>query len=484
MSFEAVVVGSGPNGLAGAIELARAGGAVTVLEGAPTAGGGCRSLELTAPGFLHDVCATVHPMGASSPFFRSLDLERFGFAWAHPELPLAHPLDDGTAVVLARGVAETADGLGEDAGAYRRLLEPLAEGWLELADDVLSPVGVPRRPLRFARFGLLALRSAEGLVAGRFRGRRARALLAGLAAHGMLPLERPPSAAFALSLAAAGHAVGWPLARGGSQALADALVAALRAAGGAVRTGAPVTSDGELPAAQVVLWDVAPRNLVRIAGRRLPAGYRRRLLRFRHGPGVFKMDWALREPIPWTASACARAGTVHLGGTWEEIAASERSVWRGRVPTRPYAIVVQPSRFDGSRAPPGRHTAWAYCHVPAGCRADLCGAIEAQVERFAPGFRDCVLERSAWGPEQMEAHNPNDVGGDISGGVQDLAQTLVRPASLLRPYRIPVPGWYLCSASTPPGGGVHGMCGYHAARAALAGEGLRGGARRGGGGTG
>lgn len=465
---DAVIVGSGPNGLAAAVVLARAGLSVRVLEARDTPGGGCRSAELTLPGFTHDVCAAVHPMGVTSPLFQALPLADHGLEWVHPPALLAHPLDDGTAAVLERDLGATARGLGEDGEIWEDLLAPLAEGWPRLAADLLAPAAhLPRSPVLLARFGLSALRSAEGLARSRFRSPRARALVAGLAAHGAVPLEHAGSAAFALALAAAGHRGGWPLVRGGSQALADALASLLRSLGGELRLGAEVSSAGDLPPARAVLWDVTPRQLLRIAGARLPPAYARRLRRFRYGAGVFKLDWALAEPIPWAAPECRRAGTVHLGGTLEEIAASERAVAGGRPPERPYAIAVQPSLFDPTRAPAGRHTAWAYCHVPNGSDVDLTGRIEAQLERFAPGFGDCVLARSALGPAALEAHNPNYVGGDIGGGVQDLAQTLTRPIAGPRPYAVPVPGWYLCSSSTPPGGGVHGMCGYHAARLAL-----------------
>ncbi len=465
--LDAVVVGSGPNGLGAAVALAQAGLAVRVLEAQPTAGGGTRTEALTLPGFRHDVCSAAHPLGVSSPFFRSLPLGEHGLEWVQPALPLAHPLDGGEAALVSRSLDETCEGLGEDGPAWRKLFGPFAARWGQLLEDVLRPVGVPRHPWLFGRFGLLSLRSAARLARSRFRGGRARALLAGMAAHGCMPLERAPTASFAVMLGASAHAAGWPLARGGSQAIADALVGVLRSLGGEVETGAPVRAIADLPPARVVLFDLTPRQLLAIGGDRLPARYRRALARFRHGPGVFKVDWALGEPIPWEVPACRQAGTLHLGGTLEEIAASERAVWDGAPPERPYAIVVQATPFDPGRAPAGRHTAWAYCHVPNGSTADMTERIEAKVERFAPGFRDCILARSSLGPPEMEAHNANYLGGDISGGVQDLRQTFFRPVAGLHPYTVPVPGWYLCSSSTPPGGGVHGMCGYHAARAAL-----------------
>jgi phytoene dehydrogenase-like protein len=464
---DAVVVGSGPNGLAAAITLAGEGLSVQVLEAQATFGGGCRSLELTDPRFLHDLCAAVHPLGISSPFFRSLPFADLGLEWVQPEAPAAHPLDGGTAVMLERDVARTAAGLGEDGSSYARLMEPLACQWDELVEDMLNPpVGIPRHPFLYARFGLRALRSAQGL-ASRFQGTRARALVAGLAAHGALPLEQAPGAAFVLSLAVAGHAVGWPLAKGGTQSIANALAAHLRSLGGELATGRPVRTVADLPEARLVLFDVTPRQLLSIGNRTLPSAYQRRLRQFRYGPGAFKVDWALKEPIPWLARECARAATVHLGGTFEEIAAGERAVWRGRHPELPYVILVQPTLFDPKRAPRGAHIAWAYCHVPNGSEFDMTDRIENQVERFAPGFRESILARSIMPPAKVEEHNWNHIGGDISGGVQDLKQTFLRPVPGLRPYAIPVKGWYLCSSSTPPGGGVHGMCGYHAARMAL-----------------
>jgi phytoene dehydrogenase-like protein len=462
----AVVVGAGPNGLAAGIVVAAAGRPVVLLEAADTVGGGTRTAALTRPGFLHDVCAAIHPMVPGSPFLRALPLAAHGLELVHPSAPLAHPLDDGTAVLLERSVTATAEGLGPDGAAYHALLAPLVGGWAALAEGVLGPLRLPRHPLLLARFGLAALRSTTAL-ARRFRGVRAPALLAGLAAHSMLPLDRMPSAAIGLVLAVLGHACGWPLARGGSQRIADALAGHLRALGGTIVTGRRVASLAELPPAPLVLLDVTPRQVVRIAAERLPAGYRRRLARFRYGPGAFKVDWALDAPIPWRAPACARAATVHVGGPLEEIAAAEAAVAGGAIPQRPFVLVAQPTLFDPSRAPAGRHTAWAYCHVPHASAVDMTDRIEAQIERFAPGFRDRIVARHTMAPPDLERYNANYVGGDINGGLQDLRQLFTRPVARLVPYATPVRGLYLCSSSTPPGGGVHGMCGYWAARAAL-----------------
>ncbi|HZB96208.1 MAG TPA: NAD(P)/FAD-dependent oxidoreductase [Herpetosiphonaceae bacterium] len=466
-SYDAIIVGSGPNGLAAAITLARAGRSVLVLEAEETIGGGTRSAELTLPGFIHDICSAVHPLGVASPFFQSLPLEEYGLEWVYPSVQLAHPLDDGSAVLLERSVEATAEGLGDDRDTYRKLMAPLVRDWDKIGPTLLSPKPLPRYPITLARFGLYGIRSAQGLAKSAFTGTRARALFAGMAAHSILPLDQPLTAGVGLLFAALGHKVGWPVARGGSQQIADALSCYLRSLGGEIVTGMRVESVDQLPPAQAVLFDVTPRQLLRITGERLPAGYRRQLTHYRYGPGVFKLDWALDGPIPWTAAECARAASVHLGGTLEEIAASERAVGRGEHPERPFVLLAQQTVCDPTRAPAGKHTAWAYCHVPNGSTWDMTDRIEGQIERFAPGFRQRILARSIMGPAAMEQHDANYIGGDINGGVQDIWQFYTRPVIRLNPYSTPAKGLFICSSSTPPGGGVHGLCGYFAAQTAL-----------------
>ena len=467
VDYDAVVVGSGPNGLAAAITLARAGCSVLVVEAAETVGGGLRSKPLTLPGFVHDVCAAIHPLAAASPFFRSLPLAEYAATWIEPDAALAHPLDDGRAVLLERSLEPTGAALGADEGAYVDLMAPLVRHWESLMDMLLGPLRMPRHPLLLARFGVSGIRSAQDLARGKFTGEEARALFAGLAAHAFLPLDKRPTAAFGLVLAILGHAVGWPLVRSGSQRLADAMASYLESLGGEIQANAPVNCVDELPPSRVVLLDVTPRQVLRLAGHRLPNAYRRQLERYRYGPGVFKMDWALDAPIPWRAEACRRAATLHLGGTLDEIAGAEQGAFRGRHSERPFVILAQPSLFDHTRAPAGRHTAWAYCHVPHGSQVDMSESIESQVERFAPGFRARILARHVMAPAVLEHYNSNYVGGDISGGVQDLRQLFTRPAVRWTPYATPDKQLFICSASTPPGGGVHGMSGYFAARAAL-----------------
>ena len=469
-THDAVVIGAGPNGLAAAITLARQGRRVLVLEACATPGGGLRTDERTLPGFRHDACAAIHPLAVASPFMRSLPLEQFGVEWVFPPAAVAHPLDDGSAVTLERSVDETAAQLGEDGPAYRRLVGPLARNWEALVEDILGPLPLPpRHPLQMARFGLPAVLSAAGLARLAFHGERARAIFAGLAAHTMLPLEQPITAAFGLTMLILAHSVGWPMPRGGSQAIASAMTAYLESLGGEVCTGFRVRSMADLPPARAYLFDLTPRQILQIAAERLPSGYRSQLERFRYGPGVFKIDYALSGPAPWKAPRVMRAATVHLGGSLEEIAASERAPSRGEHSPRPYVLFVQQTPFDPSRAPAGCHTAWAYCHVPHGSDVDMTGAIEAQIERFAPGFRDLVLARSTRTAVEMEAYNPNYVGGDTNGGVQDLLQLYTRPVPRLSPYTTPARDIFICSSSTPPGGGVHGMCGSLAAQAALRG---------------
>jgi phytoene dehydrogenase-like protein len=473
-AYDAVVIGSGPNGLAAAVALARRGLAVLVVEGGDTVGGGVRSAELTLPGFTHDICSSVYPMAAVSPFLRELPLDQHGLRWVNPPTLFAHPLDDGTAATLKSSVEDTAAGLGDDADAYRRLITPFARHADTLFTDLLGPLRIPRHPLLATRFGWPAIKSGKGLAEAYFRTDRARALWAGLAAHAVLPLDRRPGGAIALMLALAGHARGWPFAAGGAQRLADALASYFRSLGGVVETGRWVKSVDELPPTKAVLLDVTPRQVLALAGHRLPGGYARRLGKYRYGPGIFKMDWALSGPVPWTNPECRTAGTLHLGGTLPEIVASEAAPFAGRHPERPFVLFAQPSLFDASRAPVGKHVAWGYCHVPSGSTEDMTDRIESQVERFAPGFRDLILTRHAMTTAAMERHNPNYVGGDIGGGVTDLGQLFTRPVARLNPYTTPDPGLFLCSSSTPPGGGVHGLCGYFAARTVLERLGVKG----------
>jgi phytoene dehydrogenase-like protein len=465
--LDAIVIGSGPNGLAAAITLAQAGRSVRVYEARPTVGGGLRSAELTQPGFVHDVCSTIHALSLVSPFFRTLPLAEHGLTLAHPRVPFAHPLDDGTAVVVHRSIDDTAQAFSHhDAAAYRAIIGPFVEQSEPLMEALLGPIGL-RHPLLMTRFARHAIQSLEGFARRSFHDERTRAMLAGVAAHCMVPLDLLSTAGYGLGLLIAAHAVGWPAARGGSQRLADALASYFKSLGGEIVTGERVASLGALPPSRAVLCDVTPRQFLNIAGNRISGLYRRRLERYRYGPGVFKMDWALSDPVPWRATACAHAGTIHLGGTMTELVLAEREAWHGRVAERPYVLVVQPSVFDDTRAPAGKHTLWAYCHVPNGSTVDMRDRMEAQIERYAPGFRECVIARSALAPADMERRNENLVGGDIAGGAADFAQFIARPVLRANPYTTPIDGVFLCSSSTPPGIGVHGMCGHYAARAAL-----------------
>jgi phytoene dehydrogenase-like protein len=463
---KACVVGSGPNGLAAAIVLAQAGMQVDVLEAEPVPGGGARTMELTLPGFLHDFGSAVHPLAIGSPFFSALPLHDHGLHWIHSPAPVAHPLDDGTAIVLERNLDDARNALGADGEAWASLVRPFVEQWPEFAPELLGPVRlIPRHPFLMARFGLRGFRSAKAISAG-FKSERARALFAGLAAHSFLALDEPLSGAFGMVMAISAHAVGWPIPRGGSQSITNALCGLLSKLGSTVQTSTRVESLSTLPGYDLIFCDVTPRQLVRIADERLSKRYKQALGGFRYGPGVFKVDYALSGPIPWKARECLRAATIHLGGTFDELAAGEKATRNGKLAEWPFVLLAQPSLFDPTRAPAGKQTAWAYCHVPNGSTADMLPKIEAQIERFAPGFREVVLARRVFSPANLEAMDANLVGGDVSGGVVDIRQFLFRPTR--SHYATSAPDVYICSASTPPGGGVHGMCGYHAANAALA----------------
>ena len=464
---DAVIIGSGPNGLAAAIALQQQGASVLVLEAAKELGGGVRTVELTLPGFAHDVCSGAHPMGILSPYLSTLPLAEHGLQWIQPKASVAHPLDDEPAVLLWKSVEETARGLGVDSARYQALIAPFLENGRALLADALAPLGMPRHPLLLARFGLKAIRSVTGLARGSFDGARAQALLAGCGAHSILPLNRMLGGAVGLLFLITAHLESWPVARGGSASIARALASYLRSLGGRIETSTRIRSFADLPEARVYLFDTSPAQLADIAGSELPAGYLRRLRRYRYGPGAFKIDWALDGPIPWKDPRCLEASTVHLGGSLEEIAASEAAVWRGEHPDRPFILALQQSQFDDSRAPPGKHTGYAYCHVPNGSTVDLTEVIERQMERFAPGFRERILARHTMTTADLESYNPNYLGGAITGGVADLFQIFTRPVARFDPYSTPNPRLFICSASTPPGGGVHGMCGYFAARSAM-----------------
>jgi phytoene dehydrogenase-like protein len=467
--YEAIVIGSGPNGLSAAICFAQQGISTLVVEGGETVGGGARTAELTLPGFRHDICSTIHPLAAGSPFFRTLPLREYGLELIEPPASVAHALDDGTAVLLKRSFFETGEYLGVDRDNYERILHPFVEGWADLAPEILGPVPLlPRHPFLLGEFGWRSLRSTISFVESYFEGPRAKAAFAGCAAHSMIPLEDVPSAACGLVLAILAHTDGWVIPRGGSQSISDALAEIFVSLGGRIELNRRVENVDDLPASKVLMFDLTPRQIVKIAGHRLPDNYRERLESYEYGSAAFKLDYALSEPVPWRAKECLQAGTVHLGGTVEELADSERAHREGRISEKPFVLWVQTSLFDETRAPEGRQTGWAYAHVPNGWDGDATEAIEDQIERFAPGFRDCILERRKMPPAALEDHNPNNVGGDIGGGANTLSQTFTRPVASFHPYTMPTPGYYICSSSTPPGGGVHGMCGFHAAKAALA----------------
>ncbi len=468
--YDAIVIGAGPNGLAAAITIARAGRSVCVYEAKDTVGGGCRSKELTLPGFIHDVCSAIYPLSVSSPFLRSIPLEQYGVEWVYPPSELAHPLDDGTAMVLERSIAETIATLDGDTAAYQRLMAPLVTHWSEIIDAFLGPLRLKplvQHPFTLARFGLDAIRSVTGFARTHFKSERTQALFAGLGAHSMLPLEQASSTAFALALGLSGHAGGWPFPRGGAQKIVDALAAYLCSLGGEIVTSTEIKNFAELPQARAYLFDVTPRQLLKIVDQELPPIYKQQLRHYRYGPGVFKIDYALDGPIPWKATACTQTGTVHVGGTLPEIADSEWAMSHGQHAEKPFLLVAQPSLFDSTRAPMGKHTAWVYCHVPNGSTFDMTERIEAQIERFAPGFRDLIRARHTMNSAEMEQYNANYIGGDINGGLQDLWQLFTRPTPRLSPYTTPNKRIYICSSSTPPGGGVHGLCGFFAAQAAL-----------------
>jgi phytoene dehydrogenase-like protein len=468
--YDVVVVGSGPNGMAAAITFAQEGLSVLVIESNERIGGGSRSAELTLPGYTHDVCSAVHPLAVSSPFFRAFPSERFGLEWAFPPASLAHPLDNEPAALLYPSLDETAEALGVDREAYQRTFKPLVQNWEKLSVDLLGALRIPRYPFMLARFGILALRSAQGFAKQRFQGNAARALFAGSAAHAMLPLDSFASASFGLVLTASAHAVGWPVAVGGSQKIIDAMEAYLIELGGEIQTDWHVNSLEEIPSSRAIMLDVAPNQVLSMAGEKLNGLYHKQMERYRFGSGVFKIDWALDGPIPWQDERILQSATVHIGGTIDEIARSEKLTWQGEPAEKPYVLLVQPSLFDPQRSPQDKHTAWAYCHVPSNSTIDMRTRIENQIERFAPGFRDRVLAAHTINAVEYQAYNANYVGGDINAGVQDLGQFFTRPVARWNPYSTPIKGVYICSASTPPGGGVHGMCGLLAAKSALKNE--------------
>ncbi|UZD24442.1 NAD(P)/FAD-dependent oxidoreductase [Algoriphagus halophytocola] len=466
--YDAIIVGSGPNGLAAGIALAQKGKKVKIIEAGDTVGGGARTKFLTLPGYKHDVCSAIHPMAMASPFFASLPLEKYGLKWITPPFPVAHPLDNEPAIIMDLDIHKTANELGIDKAAYLKLLNPIVRDFNDLLPDLLGPFNpFPKSPIKVAKFGLNAIRSATSLVNSKFDGDRSRALFAGLAAHSIQPLDNVATSAIALVLGAAGHAVGWPLPEGGSQSLANALADHFAFLGGEIETGKLITSVDQLSEAKTILFDITPQQILSIAENEIPKSYADKLKDYRYGPGVFKLDLALDGPIPWKDENCNNAATVHIGGTFEEIAEAENQVFEGKHPEKPFVLLTQQSLFDKTRAPEGKHTVWCYCHVPNGSTRDMTLQIENQIERFAPGFKDLILSRNKMNASDMQTYNPNYIGGDINGGIQDIRQLFTRPVNLFDPYRIPNTSFFICSSSSPPGGGVHGMCGYHAAQAAL-----------------
>ncbi|EAZ80395.1 phytoene desaturase family protein [Algoriphagus machipongonensis] len=466
--YDAIIVGSGPNGLAAGIALAQKGKKIKIIEASDTVGGGARTKFLTLPGYKHDVCSAIHPMAMASPFFTTLPLEKYGLKWITPRFPVAHPLDNEPAVIMDLDIHKTASELGIDSAAYLKLFSPIIKDFNDLLPDLLGPFNpIPKSPIKVAKFGLNAIRSASSLVNSKFKGDRSRALFAGLAAHSIQPLDNTATSAIALVLGAAGHAVGWPLPEGGSQSLSNALAEHFTYLGGEIETGKMITSVDQLSEAKAVLFDITPKQILSIAENQIPKSYAKKLKSYRYGPGVFKLDLALDGPIPWKDENCSKAATVHIGGTFEEIAEAESQVFEGKHPEKPFVLLTQQSFFDQSRAPEGKHTVWCYCHVPNGSTRDMTQQIEDQIERFAPGFKDLILSRNKMNAADMQTYNPNYIGGDINGGIQDLRQLYTRPVNLFDPYRIPNTSYFICSSSSPPGGGVHGMCGYHAAQAVL-----------------
>jgi len=465
--FDAVVVGTGPNGLAAAIALQQQGLNVKIIEAKSTPGGGMRSLPLTLPGFVHDVCSSVHPLGVYSPFFKTLPLEDHGLEWIYPDLALAHPFTDGKAAILQQSITSTAQSLEGDTQAYINFMKPLVEMWDKIGPDILGPLKFPRHPIDLAKFGLYALSSATGLANRKFKHKYAKGLFAGLAAHSIRPLNYSITSAIGLVLGIVGHKIGWPFPKGGTQNLSDSLVSYFISIGGKIETDHLVKSYNELQFARIKLLDISPKQILNIADLNFKSFYKNQLTNYRYGPGIFKIDYALDEPIPFKAKDCNRAGTVHIGGTLEEIATAESDIWNGKHPEKPFILLSQHSLFDATRAPQGKHTGWAYCHVPSGSNLDMTDAIEKQIELYAPGFKDVVLARNTLTAADMENYNPNYVGGDITGGVTDLKQLYTRPAMRISPYTTPYSDVYICSSSTPPGGGVHGMCGFYAAKKAI-----------------